>query len=75
MAAMTVQYPFPLSNHPLNPSPVIQTFTHDCVILPGTCKACNRGAFQMCDNQEINGVSRDGGCKYSTTPMASYVLH
>ncbi|OCL11056.1 alcohol dehydrogenase [Glonium stellatum] len=27
----------------------------------GLCKACNRGLFQMCDNELINGVSRDGG--------------
>lgn len=27
----------------------------------GTCKQCNRGDFQMCSNEAINGVSRDGG--------------
>jgi len=27
----------------------------------GLCKACNRGLFQMCENELINGVSRDGG--------------
>jgi len=27
----------------------------------GTCKACNRGMFQMCDNESINGVTREGG--------------
>src|SRR4051812_1138424 len=27
----------------------------------GTCKACNRGLFQMCKNEAINGVTRDGG--------------
>ncbi|GAB7341028.1 hypothetical protein MBLNU457_7357t2 [Dothideomycetes sp. NU457] len=27
----------------------------------GTCKACNRGLFQMCDNEVVNGVNRDGG--------------
>jgi len=27
----------------------------------GVCKACNRGLFQMCDNEVINGVNRDGG--------------
>jgi len=67
MAGMTVQYPFPVPNRPLHPPPVIHTITHDCVILPGTCKACNRGQFQMCDTQEINGVTRDGGCKSSLT--------
>ena len=28
----------------------------------GTCKSCNRGLFQLCDNELINGVSRNGGC-------------
>jgi D-arabinose 1-dehydrogenase-like Zn-dependent alcohol dehydrogenase len=28
----------------------------------GTCKACNRGLFQMCDNELVNGVTRNGGC-------------
>ncbi|KAF2502166.1 alcohol dehydrogenase [Lophium mytilinum] len=27
----------------------------------GTCKACNRGLFQMCDNEAVNGVTRNGG--------------
>ncbi|KAK4946691.1 hypothetical protein LTR10_014193 [Elasticomyces elasticus] len=27
----------------------------------GTCKTCQRGLFQMCDNEQINGVTRDGG--------------
>lgn len=26
-----------------------------------TCKACNRALFQMCDNEQINGVTRNGG--------------
>jgi D-arabinose 1-dehydrogenase-like Zn-dependent alcohol dehydrogenase len=26
-----------------------------------TCRQCARGQFQMCDNVEVNGVSRDGG--------------
>jgi len=30
----------------------------------GLCKACNRGLFQMCENEVINGVSRDGGCEF-----------
>jgi D-arabinose 1-dehydrogenase-like Zn-dependent alcohol dehydrogenase len=33
----------------------------------GTCKACKRGLFQMCKNETINGVMRDGG-------YAEYVL-
>jgi D-arabinose 1-dehydrogenase-like Zn-dependent alcohol dehydrogenase len=27
----------------------------------GTCKPCNRGLFQMCNNEAVNGVTRDGG--------------
>lgn len=27
----------------------------------GTCKQCNRGLFQMCDNAAVNGVFKDGG--------------
>ncbi len=27
----------------------------------GTCSACHRGVFQMCDNEQITGVTRDGG--------------
>ncbi len=33
----------------------------------GTCRQCNRGQFQMCENEQINGYSRDGG-------YAEYVL-
>ncbi|POR37665.1 Alcohol dehydrogenase [Tolypocladium paradoxum] len=33
----------------------------------GRCRQCQRGQFQMCDNEAINGVSRDGG-------YAEYVL-
>ncbi|KAF4417015.1 hypothetical protein F53441_14540 [Fusarium austroafricanum] len=33
----------------------------------GTCRQCQRAQFQMCDNKEVNGVSRDGG-------FAEYVL-
>ncbi|KAM4068180.1 alcohol dehydrogenase groES-like domain-containing protein [Hirsutella rhossiliensis] len=32
-----------------------------------SCRQCRRGQFQMCDNELINGVSRDGG-------FAEYVL-
>jgi len=32
-----------------------------------TCKQCQRGQFQMCQNAAINGVTQDGG-------MAEYVL-
>jgi D-arabinose 1-dehydrogenase-like Zn-dependent alcohol dehydrogenase len=27
----------------------------------GTCKSCARGQFQMCENESVNGVSREGG--------------
>ncbi|KAI6784588.1 Alcohol dehydrogenase-like protein [Emericellopsis cladophorae] len=27
----------------------------------GQCRACQRAQFQMCDNEQINGVTRDGG--------------
>lgn len=27
----------------------------------GTCRSCGRGNFQMCENELVNGVSRDGG--------------
>jgi D-arabinose 1-dehydrogenase-like Zn-dependent alcohol dehydrogenase len=36
----------------------------------GTCKACNRGLFQMCDNAVANGINHDGGCKYGV-----FILH
>ena len=28
----------------------------------GTCKACKRGLYQMCKNETVNGVYRNGGC-------------
>jgi D-arabinose 1-dehydrogenase-like Zn-dependent alcohol dehydrogenase len=30
----------------------------------GSCKACGRGMFQCCEDKTINGVMRDGGCKF-----------
>lgn len=27
----------------------------------GTCKACVQGFFQMCDNEQVNGITRNGG--------------
>ncbi|KAK4120224.1 GroES-like protein [Parathielavia appendiculata] len=33
----------------------------------GTCGACKKGLYQMCDNEPINGVTRNGG-------YAEYVL-
>jgi D-arabinose 1-dehydrogenase-like Zn-dependent alcohol dehydrogenase len=35
----------------------------------GVCRSCNRGLFQMCDKEEINGVTRDGGCMCPTFPF------
>lgn len=32
--------------------------------LAGTCKSCKRGLFQMCSKEEINGVTRYGGCMH-----------
>ncbi|KAJ3047772.1 hypothetical protein HK097_011227 [Rhizophlyctis rosea] len=33
----------------------------------GVCKSCNRGLFQCCDNEAVNGVSKDGGyAQYAT---------
>lgn len=29
----------------------------------GTCKQCNRGLFQICNNGAVNGVTRNGGCE------------
>ena len=31
----------------------------------GICRSCIKGLNQMCDNAEVNGVSRDGGCRFS----------
>jgi D-arabinose 1-dehydrogenase-like Zn-dependent alcohol dehydrogenase len=40
----------------------------------GTCRACNRGNFQMCDNEKINGVSFNGGYAEYTTLRAEAVV-
>ena len=29
----------------------------------GSCISCNRGFFQTCVNEEVNGITRNGGCK------------
>lgn len=39
----------------------------------GACKACNKGLFQMCENELVNGVSRDGGCKLYL-PVGEYCV-
>ena len=33
----------------------------DSPLCIGSCKSCRRGMFQMCTNEVINGVTRDGG--------------
>ena len=33
----------------------------------GTCGACKKSLFQMCENEAINGVTRNGGCKFLGT--------
>ncbi|KAI4161545.1 MAG: hypothetical protein L6R39_000035 [Caloplaca ligustica] len=30
----------------------------------GTCKACKKGVFQMCDNALVNGETKGGGCTW-----------
>ncbi|EKV04833.1 Alcohol dehydrogenase [Penicillium digitatum PHI26] len=35
---------------------------HLLMQLRSTCGACKKGFFQMCDNEEVNGISRNGGC-------------
>lgn len=30
----------------------------------GTCKACKKGVFQMCDNGLVNGETKGGGCAW-----------
>lgn len=37
----------------------------------GSCTACHKGWFQMCDNQVINGETKPGGCKLLTSLSAS----
>ena len=32
---------------------------------PGTCKQCRRGFNQACVKEQINGITRDGGCTSS----------
>jgi D-arabinose 1-dehydrogenase-like Zn-dependent alcohol dehydrogenase len=32
----------------------------------GLCKSCNKGLFQMCENEAINGVTMNGGCTLMT---------
>ena len=40
----------------------------------GTCRSCNSGFFQMCENAEINGVSRDGGCEFVPASLSTCLL-
>lgn len=32
----------------------------------GTCKSCSRGLYQVCANELVNGITRDGGCTFSS---------
>nr|POE52196.1 alcohol dehydrogenase patd [Quercus suber] len=38
-----------------------------------TCKKCTMGLFQMCDNELINGVTKDGGCESSLIAITTTV--
>lgn len=39
-----------------------------------TCRSCNRGLYQMCDNKTVNGVFREGGYgEYATLRTESAV--
>ena len=29
----------------------------------GDCKACKKGMFQMCDNRQVHGETKNGGCE------------
>lgn len=40
----------------------------------GTCKACRRGLYQMCVNESINGVTRDGGYGEYATLLTEAVV-
>ncbi len=35
----------------------------------GTCKACKKGVFQMCDNGVVNGETKGGGCELLFSPL------
>lgn len=37
----------------------------------GVCRSCKRGLFQICSNEQINGVTRHGGCAYTSSSNAS----
>lgn len=39
----------------------MRCFLADSPFHTGTCRPCRRGMFQMCENEAINGVTRDGG--------------
>lgn len=40
----------------------------------GTCPACQKGHFQMCDLGIINGVTKNGGCMYALPDKRRQVL-
>jgi hypothetical protein len=35
----------------------------------GSCRACKKGFFQMCDNGVVNGETKGGGCMYSCSKL------
>jgi len=39
----------------------------------GSCRSCSRGVYQMCENELVNGVTRDGGCKIFSLRMVNLV--
>lgn len=41
----------------------------------GTCRACQRGVFQMCANEVVTGVNRDGGYAEYALLFANTVVH
>lgn len=38
----------------------------------GHCKQCKRGFNQACVEEQINGVTRDGGCTPPFPPIQTY---
>ncbi len=36
----------------------------------GTCFACKKGMYQMCDNQVVNGETKPGGCKFTESSIS-----
>ena len=47
---------------------------HLTILTTGTCKQCQRGFNQACVNEQINGVTRDGGCTFCRSNQTSGML-